>query len=146
MEDQRGQFVVLVAGYPKEMEQFLASNPGLKSRFDTFLVFEDYSGDELSEIAGRLFAAEQLNLDQDAARFIRDYCDRYVKSRDRHSGNARDVRKLVLKSVKNQNLRIARSSRNTGSAEIQRILVEDLSNWMIAPSQKHRSIGFFAKE
>lgn len=138
MEDQRGKFVVVVAGYPEEMEQFLASNPGLKSRFDTFLAFEDYSSDELSAIAGRLFADEELSLDQETQRFIRDYCDRYVKTRDRHSGNARDMRKLVLKSVRNQNLRVSRSMGD----DPRQVRIEDLSNWVITPPPKRRSIGF----
>ena len=160
MEDQRGQFVVVVAGYPEEMEQFLSSNPGLRSRFDTFLPFDDYSSDELSAIAARLFSDEGLSLDDDALRFFRDYCDRYVKTRDRYSGNARDMRKLVLKSIRNQNLRVSRSrlatlgeSRTTTpSGDIDakdynnRVRVEDLSNWTIAPASKRRSIGFVSGE
>lgn len=156
MEDQRGQFVVVVAGYPKEMEVFLTSNPGLKSRFDTFVIFEDYGSDELSAIAERLFADEGLGLDDDARRFLRDYCDRYVKTRDRYSGNARDMRKLVLKSIRNQNLRISRSQLHrpedgrkpaitADGDELCRIKVEDLSNWTKAAMSKRRSIGFLAE-
>ncbi len=142
IEDQRGQFVVVVAGYPDEMEQFLASNPGLKSRFDTFLAFEDYSGDELSAIAERLFASEDLALDQDALRLLRDYCHRYAKTRDRYSGNARDMRKLVLKSIRNQNLRVSRSVGD----DARRVKVDDLFNWQMKPPLKHRSIGFVTEE
>jgi len=146
MEDQRGQFVVVVAGYPDEMDQFLASNPGLKSRFDTFLAFEDYSGDELSAIAERLFADEGLSLDGEARRFICDYCDRYARTRDRYSGNARDMRKLVVKSVRNQNLRVSRSASSAGSDDARRVKVGDLSNWTITPPPKRRSIGFVTEE
>jgi SpoVK/Ycf46/Vps4 family AAA+-type ATPase len=160
MEDQRGQFVVVVAGYPEEMEQFLASNPGLKSRFDTFLLFEDYSSNELSEIAERLFLGEGLRLDEDARHVVRDYCERYVSCRDRYSGNARDMRKLVQKSIRNQNLRVSRSrkqvpddSQGAGSVresdETSRVKVEDLSNWtIVVPPQppKRRPIGFISEE
>ena len=146
MEDQRGQFVVVVAGYPDEMEQFLASNPGLKSRFDTFLAFEDYSGDDLSAIAERLFAGEGLSLDGEARRFICDYCDRYARTRDRYSGNARDMRKLVVKSVRNQNLRVSRSASSAGSDDARRVKVGDLSSWTITPPPKRRSIGFVTEE
>lgn len=141
MEDQRGQFVVVVAGYPEEMDGFLESNPGLRSRFDTFLNFKDYSGEELLSIADRLIANEDLIPDQDALRLMRDYCARYAKTRDRYSGNARDIRKLVLKSVKNQNLRIARSTGN----DPKQIIVGDLSNWRLDIPPKRRSIGFTAE-
>lgn len=143
MEDQRGQFVVVVAGYPQEMEQFLASNPGLKSRFDTFLDFEDYSGDELVSIAQRLFADEGLHLDVDAHQFLLDFCSRYEKARDSTSGNARDIRKFVLKSVRSQNLRIAKSAGSVGNDDASQVTLMDLSNWILS-TQKHRSIGFVA--
>ena len=145
MEDQRGQFVVVVAGYPEEMDQFLASNPGLKSRFDSFLAFEDYRSDELVAIAERLFAEEGLTLDDEARKFLPDFCDRYVKLRDRYSGNARDMRKLVLKSVRNQNLRVSRLASGLGTSFDQLIRVEDLSNWTITPPTRHRSIGFMVE-
>jgi len=160
MEDQRGQFVVVVAGYPEEMEQFLASNPGLRSRFDTFLAFEDYSSDELLAIATQLLASDGLSPDEDVQRVMRDYCELYVKSRDRYSGNARDMRKLVQKSIRNQNLRVSRSrmqapsrSSRSGAAatigagdEASRLTIEDLSNWTILPSRRRRPMGFVTEE
>jgi SpoVK/Ycf46/Vps4 family AAA+-type ATPase len=156
MEDQRGKFVVVVAGYPEEMDHFLASNPGLKSRFDSFIAFDDYGSEDLAGIAEQLFVNNGLHLDDGAGRLLHDYCQRYLRARDRYSGNARDMRKLVQKSVRNQNLRVARSSKATpipsqGSAALASILdgeeakvitVEDLSNWTIAPATKRRSIGF----
>ena len=146
MEDQRGQFVVIVAGYPREMEDFLTSNPGLKSRFDTFINFEDYDSGELSVIARSLFAEEELAPDDDAANLIKDYFDRYVRSRDRYSGNARDVRNLVKKSIRNQNLRLSRAgsqSRDGVIAAGQRwIRAEDLSNWKLQKGQGKHTMGF----
>ena len=146
MEDQRGQFVVIVAGYPREMEDFLTSNPGLKSRFDTFINFEDYDSGELSAIAKSLFAEEDLAPDDDAANLIKDYFDRYVRSRDRYSGNARDVRNLVKKSIRNQNLRLSRAgSQSRGeviSAGQRWIRVEDLSNWKLQKAQNKHTMGF----
>lgn len=146
MEDQRGQFVVIVAGYPREMEDFLTSNPGLKSRFDTFINFEDYDSGELSVIARSLFAEEELAPDDDAANLIKDYFDRYVRSRDRYSGNARDVRNLVKKSIRNQNLRLSRAgsqSRDGVSSADQRwIRAEDLSNWKLQKGQGKHTMGF----
>lgn len=143
MEDERGRFVVIVAGYPDEMDEFLASNPGLKSRFDTFINFEDYGSAELRSIAERLFAEEGLYPDEGAEGMLRDHLDRYVKSRDRYSGNARDVRKLVMKSIRNQNLRIARSGMSPADkAGIDRIKAEDLANWTITKGPSKQRIGF----
>lgn len=57
MEDHRDELVVIAAGYPEPMERFLASNPGLRSRFQRFILFEDFTGAELREIFGRMCAA-----------------------------------------------------------------------------------------
>jgi SpoVK/Ycf46/Vps4 family AAA+-type ATPase len=146
MEDQRGKFIVIVAGYPREMEDFLTSNPGLKSRFDTFINFEDYDSGELTAIAKSIFAEEGLTPDNDAMKLIDDFFVRYVRNRDRYSGNARDVRKLVKKSIRNQNLRLSRGSSQTQGDVLanhhQWIKPEDLSNWQIPKGQNKRPIGF----
>jgi hypothetical protein len=84
--------------------------------------------------------------DDDAANLIKDYFDRYVRSRDRYSGNARDVRNLVKKSIRNQNLRLSRAgsqSRNRVSSADQRwIRAEDLSNWKLQKGQGKHTMGF----
>lgn len=61
MEDQRGLFFVFVAGYTEPMEHFLKSNPGLNSRFDRILKFEDYTTQELMDIAIKMFGDQNLN-------------------------------------------------------------------------------------
>ena len=73
MEDHRDDFIVIVAGYPDLMEQFLSSNPGLRSRFNKFITFEDYTGDELMSIFESMCSKQEYNLD-DAAR---DYAQNY---------------------------------------------------------------------
>lgn len=107
MEDMRGQFSVIVAGYPDNMNVFLESNPGLKSRFDRTFNFEDYSAEELFDIAKILFAAENLNPDAEAAEHLIKYITAIYANRDRYFGNARTIRKVVGESIKNQNLRMA---------------------------------------
>ena len=67
MEDHRDDFIVIVAGYPDLMEQFLSSNPGLRSRFNKFITFEDYTGDELMSIFESMCSKQEYKLD-DAAR------------------------------------------------------------------------------
>jgi hypothetical protein len=66
MEDHRGAFFVFVAGYPENMDNFLKANPGLASRFDKVLRFEDYSPEELLEIALYMFQQENYRVDEEA--------------------------------------------------------------------------------
>ena len=94
MEDYRHRLVVIVAGYPDLMDEFLASNPGLKSRFKTTLTFEDYSVEEMFQIFIGLCEEYQLNLDADAFDAIRNACRSLRMEREDKFANARDVRIL----------------------------------------------------
>ena len=107
MEDQRGRFFVFVAGYPKNMESFLKANPGLSSRFDKILKFEDYNTEDLYEIFLQMLSKEQLYPSDDAKNYLRDYLDYVYKFRDQNFGNARMVRSAVREVVKSHNLRLA---------------------------------------
>jgi hypothetical protein len=128
MEDLRGQFFVIVAGYPDNMEVFLKANPGLSSRFDKTLRFIDYSPSELEEIAISMIESEGYRLSPKAMSLLNGIMkDLYIK-RDKYFGNARTVRKIILEVIKNQNLRIsavALSERKKGQFNL--ILPEDLS-------------------
>jgi SpoVK/Ycf46/Vps4 family AAA+-type ATPase len=128
MEDLRGQFFVIVAGYPDNMEVFLKANPGLSSRFDKTLRFIDYSPSELEEIAISMIESEGYRLSPKAMGLLNGIMkDLYIK-RDKYFGNARTVRKIILEVIKNQNLRIsavALSERKKGQFNL--ILPEDLS-------------------
>ena len=107
MEDNRNKFGVIVAGYPKNMRNFLESNPGLKSRFDRTFSFEDFTTDELYEIALLMLSKVNLKPDDEAAKHLQKYLDSLYRSRTQFFGNARSVRKIVEKSARNQNLRMA---------------------------------------
>lgn len=107
MEDQRGQFVVIAAGYPDNMKRFLESNPGLKSRFDKHLDFEDYTSEELYQIALMMLDKEGLNPDDSASRHLMRYFNFLFEHKDKFFGNARSVRKVIEEAVKNQHLRLA---------------------------------------
>ncbi len=107
MEDLRGKFGVIVAGYTQNMHGFINSNPGLKSRFDKYFFFEDYTPDEMFIIALGMFRKEGVMPDVDAATHLKAYFNFIYKRRDEHFGNARTVRQVVAESVKNQNLRLA---------------------------------------
>ena len=92
MEDNRGDIVVIVAGYPKEMQGFLDANPGLRSRFDVVIDFPDYATDELGQIFDLYLEQYELTLTVDA----REKMITYVNSlpRGRGFGNGRAMRNL----------------------------------------------------
>jgi len=127
MEDMRGKFGVIVAGYPEKMLGFINSNPGLKSRFDKYFVFEDYTPDQMFSIALTLFLKEGVIPEVPAAEHLKKYFTYLYENRDEHFGNARTVRQVVAESVKNQNLRLANMKKDERSAELlSTILVVDV--------------------
>ena len=103
MEDDRGKFIVIAAGYTDEMNNFIASNPGIKSRFSKSFTFEDYSPAELMEIVRRSFEHEKKNLTKDAEDKLQKYFEEIYKNRDKKFGNARIVRNII-ESVKQKML------------------------------------------
>jgi len=107
MEDQRGQFFVFAAGYPDNMENFMKANPGLSSRFDKVLRFEDYNPAELLEIALKMYRDEGLKISPKAVDYLGQYFHHMFNYRDKFFGNARSVRNVVTESIKNQSLRLA---------------------------------------
>ncbi len=146
MEDKRGEFMVIVAGYPKKMKNFLESNPGLMSRFDKQFVFKDYTTDELLMITKSLFDKEELRLEDDAEQHIRNFIHQMIENKSSYFGNARSVRKLVFESIKNQNLRMAGvDSKQRDWISIHTIKYEDVCQIELIENQKddnHRKIGF----
>jgi stage V sporulation protein K len=95
MEDYRKRLLVIVAGYPQEMEQFLDSNPGLRSRFQTPIVFPEYSPDELHQILLQQIAEAGFELTVGAAEKLCDIMRSYPEVERQQQGDARVVRKLV---------------------------------------------------
>lgn len=105
MEDKRDRLVVIVAGYPEQMQQFLHANPGLPSRFTKTLRFDSYSADELLEIMHATARREGLALNHDADATIRDF---FVRASERSDfGNARTARTLLERTREAQAVRIA---------------------------------------
>lgn len=107
MEDKRGEFIVVAAGYPDNMKAFLEANPGLKSRFDKVFNFEDYAAEDLWEICVQMLNAQGLTADLAAETHLQRYFAFRHDRKDKFFGNARTVRKVVEEAVKNQHLRLA---------------------------------------
>ncbi|RMG79781.1 MAG: AAA family ATPase, partial [Bacteroidetes bacterium] len=146
MEDNRGQFFVFVAGYPDNMDTFLKANPGLSSRFDKILKFEDYSADDLLKIALLMFDENGFIPAPEAETYLREYLEYVYTFRDKYFGNARFVRQVVTEVIKNQNLRLAAFSieeRENISSNV--ITLEDVSTFKKDISDQvftRKGIGF----
>ena len=89
MEDKKGEFIVVAAGYPEEMETFMASNPGLKSRFVRKFTFEDYSPEELYKIYHMKVDKEDYIVNDDAQEILQKHFTKLYRGRDKSFGNAR---------------------------------------------------------
>ncbi len=107
MEENRGDLLVIVAGYTNPMDKFLDMNPGLKSRFDRQLIFEDFKETQLMKITDYMLEKDGLVLAKRAQSHIKQYLQYLFAHRDKHFGNARVLRKMVAKIVRNQHLRMA---------------------------------------
>lgn len=107
MEDLRGQFAIIVAGYTDNMKVFIESNPGLKSRFDKTYEFKDYTVDQLYQIAADLLKKEDLTVEPEAEAHLKSYLQYLHDARDKYFGNGRTVRNIVNEVVRNQHLRLA---------------------------------------
>jgi AAA+ superfamily predicted ATPase len=145
MEDLRGKFGVIVAGYTDNMNEFIQSNPGLRSRFDKYFLFEDYSAEEMFVIAEALFSKEDVKLNEDAAAHLKNYFVSLHGKRDKHFGNARTVRQVVGETVKNQHLRLASLKKEERTPELMAsIILDDVKEFEIkdSPVTSRPSIGF----
>lgn len=144
MEDYRGEFIVVVAGYTEEMHRFLESNPGLKSRFDKFIHFDDYNAEELFTIGERLLKEEQLQLSSEAELHIKTYIQQLVSGRNKFFGNARTMRKMVIDITHKQNLRMASLKADDRKPEMINIITIDDVKTLVAETTNtlKKGIGF----
>ncbi|MEQ8909619.1 MAG: AAA family ATPase [Vicingaceae bacterium] len=133
MEDHREKLVVIFAGYPKEMEELLNSNPGLKSRFATHLTFEDFSAEELMNILKKMMLKSSHFLSVEAEESAIKYLNYLAGIADRFFGNAREVRNLFEDLLKAQSSRLAKlisslsdSSEKVSEELLREITLEDL--------------------
>lgn len=126
LENQKGKFVCIAAGYTRDMMKFLAQNKGLASRFDEKIYFEDYTPDELFQIFVSMATKKEFLLDDEALAAVRALLEKAYARRDESFGNARTVRKALDRAIKNLSSRTAYDDSVT-EEELMTIKAEDIN-------------------
>lgn len=126
MEDHRDDLVVIVAGCPNLMERFVNSNPGLKSRFNKYIYFEDYTPEELLEIFDSMCKKSGLTATQDARDLVLKHFEKEYANRNETFANGREVRNFFEKAVVNQANRLAQES-YIDDEDVATLTAEDIS-------------------
>ncbi|MBR2337164.1 MAG: AAA family ATPase [Clostridia bacterium] len=118
MEDHRRELVVIVAGYTDLMAQFIDTNPGLQSRFNTTIEFDDYTGDELMKIFDGLCKKNRYELTTKARLILSEHFNKLYEKRDKNFGNGRTVRNTFQQIVLNQAQRLDRIFQTSPTAQV----------------------------
>lgn len=125
MEDHRDDIVVIAAGYEEQMGRFLQSNPGLKSRFNKYFRFEDYSADELFQIFLSICNESGYTLHKDAVTCLSNGIEELLRLKTADFGNGRTIRNLFEKTIANQANRIALME-SIENSELSVLVKEDI--------------------
>lgn len=143
MEDRRGHFCVILAGYQDKMQDLLAVNPGLKSRLQFTLEFPDYTREELGEIAVAFLTKKKYEIVNDALERVLDITEYFRKQPN--FANARTLRNILDQVIMNQNLRTEDAQNDS------MIVLSDVEDYLSdegidlnAPNTDMRRIGFIA--
>lgn len=140
MENKRGQFAVIVAGYPDEMTRFLDSNPGLRSRFDQTWYFRDYTNQELVTIVENYISKNDYLLGEGSQESLTTIFSSI--KRDRNFGNARLARQIFHSMKRRQAVRVTRAGLNSRN-DLMKILPEDIEPLEATPPKP--PIGFTSR-
>ncbi len=127
MEDNRDRLVVVLAGYEDEMQQFIESNPGLRSRFNRYIHFEDYTADELKQIFLSMLQRYDYILQEEGEQVLRRHFEQCVATKGKDFGNARYVRNLFERTIKAQSVRLAAHS-STDKTQLATIIADDITS------------------
>ena len=117
LEDDRGKFICIVAGYTDQMHDFIDTNPGLKSRFTQTIHFDDYTPDELTEIFLHLAEGKNFTVDEDTRAAIHRQFEQLYLRRDKNFGNAREARRIFNEAVERQSQRLVKLMGDPGFKE-----------------------------
>jgi SpoVK/Ycf46/Vps4 family AAA+-type ATPase len=141
IEDYRGEIVVILAGYKKEMNEFLKTNSGLQSRFPLVIDFPDYNVNELYAIAEKTIDGKGFHLADTARPALKELIAIAHKTSNSASGNGRMVRNLVEKIMRNQSARIA-SIDDVSKNELTEIIAKDIQTERTAQKGFNLEEGF----
>lgn len=150
MEDKRGEFVIIAAGYPKEMKDFVESNPGFKSRFTEFVEFPDYAPAELAVIYEKMAADMKFHLSAEASHALQETMAEVPEIFEKHFSNGRFVRNVFEDTVKHLALRLEHREGATAD-ELSTITLPDYiaafdENRRLEDKDRPAGIGFIQKE
>ena len=126
MEDNRDDFVVIVAGYPDLMSRFINSNPGLESRFNKYIFFKDYTGAELYQIFLSMCKKQEYEPDNKAKKYVKEYLERRAESHEENFANAREVRNYMERCISRQATRIV-SLKDVNADTLRTFTLEDVT-------------------
>lgn len=107
LEDYREDLVVIVAGYPELMNKFFKSNPGLKSRFNTIIEFEDYTSKELVEILKKMCNKNDYKLDNLVSKILEEHLEDILNKKIINFSNGRMIRNIYENLIMNQARRVS---------------------------------------
>lgn len=108
MEDNRDNLIVIVAGYTDLMKEFVDSNPGLRSRFNKYIFFNDYSGEQLYNIFLSMCKKQEYEPNEAGKKYAKEYLATKSDNRDENFANAREVRNYIERAIARQASRIVK--------------------------------------
>lgn len=124
IEDYRGEIVVILAGYSKEMKDFMKANSGLESRFPLFIEFSDYSVDELYQIGLRMIVSRGFRLEDEGKKAFRNEIADQKQYASENAGNGRMVRNMIDDIIRKQSVRVVEEDVNQDETNL--ILPQDI--------------------
>lgn len=127
MEDHRERLIVIVAGYPDDMKQFIDTNPGLQSRFTIHLNFEDYTAPQLVTIFKGFCEKNQYTLAPETETALETRVAAELKAAGRGFGNGRHMRNLFEKAIRKHAVRLCMRKREWTKDELSQLTTEDLT-------------------
>ena len=125
LEDYRDDLVVIVAGYTAPMEKFFESNPGLKSRFNTFIYFDDYNADELMSILKHLCSKDNYTLSTPTQDILSQRFRNITDAKIEQFANGRYIRNIFEEMIMNHARRVARLENPTKS-QLEEMIIDDV--------------------
>ena len=126
MEDHRDNLIIITAGYEEEMKRFLMANPGLQSRFNTFIYFDDFSAEELHAVFVRMAKANHYVVSEEVDAFLKKRFEKMLESKPDNFANAREVRNEFESMIRRKANRLAKLG-EIDDDMLHRIEIEDFA-------------------